>query len=238
MKLDILAIGIHPDDVELSCAGTLLKHIAQGKKVGILDLSQGELGSRGSGEIRLVESANAAKILGVAVRENLGFADGFFTNDKAHQLEIIKVIRKYQPTIILSNAPSDRHPDHGRASKLISDACFYSGLIRIETQMEDVCQDKWRPQAIYNYIQDRYIDPDFVVDVSAYMDTKIAAIKAYASQFHNPDSTEPETPISGEKFFDFIKARMMTFGRDIGVDYAEGFVAERVVGVEDITQLK
>ena len=222
MKLDILAIGIHPDDVELSCAGTLLKHIAQGKKVGILDLSQGELGSRGSGEIRLVESANAAKILGVAVRENLGFADGFFTNDKAHQLEIIKVIRKYQPTIILSNAPSDRHPDHGRASKLISDACFYSGLIRIETQMEDVCQDKWRPQAIYNYIQDRYIDPDFVVDVSAYMDTKIAAIKAYASQ----------------KFFDFIKARMMTFGRDIGVDYAEGFVAERVVGVEDITQLK
>ena len=238
MKLDILAIGIHPDDVELSCAGTLLKHIAQGKKVGILDLSQGELGSRGSGEIRLVESANAAKILGVAVRENLGFADGFFTNDKAHQLEIIKVIRKYQPTIILSNAPSDRHPDHGRASKLISDACFYSGLIRIETQLDDANQDKWRPQAIYNYIQDRYIDPDFVVDVSAYMDTKIAAIKAYASQFHNPDSTEPETPISGEKFFDFIKARMMTFGRDIGVDYAEGFVAERVVGVEDITQLK
>ena len=238
MKLDILAIGIHPDDVELSCAGTLLKHIEQGKKVGILDLTQGELGSRGSGKLRLVEAANAAKILGISVRENLGFADGFFTNDKTHQLEIIKIIRKYQPTVILSNAPSDRHPDHGRASKLISDACFYAGLLKVETTLNGVNQEKWRPKAIYNYIQDRYLNPDFVVDVTPFVATKIESIKAYASQFHNPTSTEPETPISGAKFFDFIKARMMTFGRDIGVDYAEGFIAERVVGVEDIMTLK
>lgn len=238
MKLDILAIGIHPDDVELSCSGTLLKHIAQGKKVGILDLSQGELGSRGSGELRLVEAANAAKILSVSVRENLGFADGFFTNDKEHQLEIIKMIRKYQPDIILANAPSDRHPDHGRASDLISEACFYAGLLKIETQLDGDNQEKWRPKAVYYYIQDRYLKPDFVVDVTEHVPTKIASIKAYASQFYDPNSTAPETPISGEKFFDFIKARMMTYGRDIGVDYAEGFVAERVVGVEDITLLK
>jgi len=238
MKLDILAIGIHPDDVELSCGGTILKHIALGKKVGVLDLSQGELGSRGSGELRLVEADNSAKILGVSVRENLGFADGFFINDKAHQIEIIKILRKYQPTIVLSNAPTDRHPDHGRASSLISDACFYSGLIKVETEINGMQQEKWRPEAIYNYIQDRYIKPDFVVDVSPFVDEKILAIKAYASQFYDPTSNEPDTPISGEKFFDFIKSRMMQFGRDIGVDYAEGFVAERTVGVKDLTQLK
>ena len=237
MKLDILAIGVHPDDVELSCSGTLLKHIAQGKKVGILDLSHGELGSRGSGDLRLIEAENSAKILGVAVRENLGFADGFFMNDKAHQIEIIKILRKYQPDIVLANAPKDRHPDHGRASQLISEACFYSGLVKIETQLEGEGQELWRPKAVYHYIQDRFLKPDFVVDVSAFVDQKMEAIMAFSSQFYNPDSDAPETPISSEKFLDFIKARMANFGRDISVDYAEGFTVERVVGIEDLTQL-
>lgn len=238
MKIDILAIGVHPDDVELSCAGTILKHVAQGKTVGILDLTIGELGSRGSGELRLIEADNAGKVLGVKFRENIGLADGFFENDKESQIEIIKIIRKYQPEVVLANAIKDRHPDHGRASKLISDACFYSGLIKIETELEGVKQEKWRPKAVYHYIQDRFLKPDFVVDVTPFVDKKIEAIKCFSSQFFNPNSTEPQTPISGEQFFDFIKGRMMQFGREIGVDYAEGFTAERYVGVEDITLLK
>lgn len=238
MKLDILAIGVHPDDVELSCSGTILKHLAQGKKVGILDLTIGELGSRGSGELRLIEANNAAKVLGVSVRENIGLADGFFRNDKESQLEIIKIIRKYQPTVVLANAVSDRHPDHGRASKLISEACFYSGLIKIETALNGMNQENWRPKAVYHYIQDRFIKPDFVVDVSDFVDKKIEAIQCFSSQFFDPKSTEPTTLISGEEFFDFIKARMMQYGREIGVKYAEGFTAERYVGVEDILSLK
>ncbi len=238
MKIDILAIGVHPDDVELSCTGTILKHIAQGKKVGILDLTIGELGSRGSGELRLVEAANSAKLLGVEFRENIGLADGFFENDKESQLAIIKMIRKYQPEVVLANAVRDRHPDHGRASKLISDACFYSGLLKIETKLEGEQQTHWRPKAVYHYIQDRLIKPDFVVDVSEFVDKKIASIQCFSSQFYNPESKEPATPISGEEFFDFIKGRMMQFGREIGVDYAEGFTAERYIGVEDLLQLK
>lgn len=238
MKLDILAIGVHPDDVELSCSGTLLKHIAQGKKVGILDLTIGELGSRGSGELRLIEAKNAAKVLGVSVRENIGLADGFFTNDKESQLEIIKIIRKYQPEVVLANAITDRHPDHGRASKLISEACFYAGLLKIETELEGIIQEKWRPKAVYHYIQDRFIKPDFVVDVTDFVDKKIEAIQCFSSQFYDPKSDEPTTPISGEEFFDFIKARMMQYGREIGVKYAEGFTAERYVGVEDLLKLK
>ena len=238
MKLEILAIGVHPDDVELSCAGTLLKHIELGKKVGILDLTHGELGSRGNGELRLIEAANSAKILGISIRENLGFADGFFKNDQAHLLQIIKIIRKYQPNIVLANTPTDRHPDHGRASQLISEACFYAGLLKIETELDGVKQNFWRPKAVYHYIQDRYLQPDFVVDVTNFVDKKMEAILAFSSQFYNPDSYAPETPISSKKFLDFIKARMSTFGRDINVDYAEGFKVERVVGVEDITQLK
>jgi len=237
LKLDILAIGVHPDDVELGCSGTILKHIAQGKKVGILDLTQGELGSRGSAELRLVEAANAAKILGVVARENLGYADGFFKNDKEHQLGIIEIVRKYQPDVVLANAPKDRHPDHGRASQLISEACFYSGLLKIETELAGEKQAHWRPKAVYHYIQDRYLKPDFVVDVSAYVDKKMEAIMAFSSQFYNPVSDEPKTPISGEDFLNSVKARMIGLGRDIGVDYAEGFVVERVVGVEDITSL-
>lgn len=238
MKIDILAIGVHPDDIELSCAGTILKHIAQGKTVGILDLTIGELGSRGSGALRLVEAENAGKVLGVKFRENIGLADGFFENNKESQLEIIKIIRKYQPEVVLANAESDRHPDHGRASKLISDACFYSGLIKIETELDGVKQDKWRPKTVYHYIQDRFLKPDFVVNVTPFVDQKIEAIKCFSSQFFDPNSTEPQTPISGEQFFDFIKGRMMQFGREIGVDYAEGFTAERYIGVEDIMELK
>jgi len=238
MKIDILAIGVHPDDVELSCAGTILKHIAQGKTVGILDLTIGELGSRGSGALRLIEADNAGKVLGVKFRENIGLADGFFENDKESQLEIIKIIRKYQPEVVLANAITDRHPDHGRASKLISDACFYSGLIKIETELEGIKQDKWRPKAVYHYIQDRFLKPDFVVDVTPFVDKKIEAIKCFSSQFFDPNSKEPQTPISGEQFFDFIKGRMMQFGREIGVDYAEGFNAERYIGVEDIMGLR
>lgn len=238
MKLDILAIGVHPDDIELSCSGTILKHIAQGKKVGILDLTIGELGSRGSGEIRLIEAANAAKVLGVSVRENIGLADGFFRNTKESQLEIIKIIRKYQPKVILANAVSDRHPDHGRASKLISEACFYSGLVKIETELDGEKQEKWRPIAVYHYIQDRFIEPDFVVDVTDFVAKKIEAIQCFSSQFYNPNSDEPQTPISGEYFLEFIGARMMQYGREIGVKYAEGFTAERYVGVEDLLKLK
>lgn len=238
MKLDILAIGVHPDDVELSCSGTILKHIAQGKKVGILDLTIGELGSRGSGELRLIEAKNAAKVLGVEVRENLGLADGFFRNDKESQAEIIKIIRKYKPEIVLANAIKDRHPDHGRASKLISEACFYAGLIKIETSLNGINQDKWRPTAVYYYIQDRFIKPDFVVDVTAFVDKKIEAIQCFKSQFFDPNSNEPKTPISGEEFLDFIKARMMQYGREINVKYAEGFTSEKYIGVEDLLTLK
>lgn len=238
MKLDILAIGVHPDDVELGCSGTILKHISQGKKVGILDLTKGELGSRGNAGLRLVEAEKSAKILGVLVRENLGFTDGFFEKNKENQLEIIKILRKYQPDIILANAPKDRHPDHGRASKLVSDACFYSGLVKIETELHGEKQVLWRPKAVYHYIQDRFLKPDFVIDVSDHVDKKIDAIMAFGSQFYNPDSNEPETPISSKKFLEFIKARMANFGRDINADFAEGFTVDRVIGVEDITQLK
>jgi N-acetylglucosamine malate deacetylase 1 len=238
MKLDVLAIGVHPDDVELGCSGTILKLIAEGKKVGVIDLTRGELGSRGNAELRLEEAANSAKILGLAIRENLGFADGFFENNKEHQLKIIKVIRKYQPDVVLCNAPKDRHPDHGRASQLVSEACFYSGLVRIETNLDGENQELWRPKAVYHYIQDRFLKPDFVVDVSEHLDKKMEAIMTFSSQFYNPDSDMPETPISSKKFLDFVKARMANFARDINADYAEGFTSERVIGVEDITQLK
>lgn len=238
MKLDILAIGVHPDDVELSCAGTILKEIAQGKKVGILDLCHGELGTRGSGPLRLKEAEAAAKILGVETRENLGMSDGFFSNDKEHQIAIARIIRKYQPEIVLANAVKDRHPDHGRAAKLIADACFYSGLRKIETEMDGKSQEAWRPKAIYHYIQDYFIEPDFVVDISPYVDTKIKAIKAFESQFYNPNSTEPESPISVANLFDFLKGRMSQMGRYIGADYGEGFTVNRPSGVNSLFDLK
>jgi bacillithiol biosynthesis deacetylase BshB1 len=237
MKLDILAIGVHPDDVELSATGTLLKAISQGKKVGILDLTSGELGTRGSGELRLIEAANSAKVQGIDIRENLGMADGFFQNDKAHQLQIAQILRKYQPDIVLSNAIEDRHPDHGRANRLISEACFYSGLVKVETFLEGEKQQPWRPRAIYNYIQDRYLDPDFVVDITPYIETKLEAIMTFSSQFYDPNSKEPESPISSENFIKHIKGRWANFGRLINVEYAEGFTVERPIGIDDITKL-
>lgn len=234
MKLDILAIGVHPDDIELSCSGTILKHIALGKKCGILDLTSGELGTRGSGELRLEEASNSAKILGVSMRDNLRMADGFFQNDKEHQLQIIKKIREYQPEVILCNAIFDRHPDHGRSAALVSEACFYSGLIRIETQLNSVNQQSWRPKAVYHYIQDRQVKPDFVVDITDFLEKKMEAIQAFKSQFYNPDSKEPESPISMKNFFDLVKGKMRTLGRDAGFEYAEGFTVERTIGVKNL----
>jgi bacillithiol biosynthesis deacetylase BshB1 len=238
MKLDILAIGVHPDDIELSCAGTILKEIAAGKKVGVLDLTHGELGTRGSGPLRLIEAANSAKILGLSCRENVGLADGFFINDQENILPIVEILRKYQPDIILSNAPKDRHPDHGRASKLTSDACFYSGLRKVETKMNGEIQDAWRPKSIYNYIQDRFIEPDFVVDITPFLKTKMESIKAFSSQFYTPGSDEPESPLTMKNFFEYVESRMIDMGRYIQVDYAEGFLMERPAGVESLTDLR
>ncbi len=238
MKLDILAIGVHPDDVELSCAGTLLKHIAAKKKVGILDLTKGELGTRGSAEIRTKEAKRAAKILGVSVREQLDLADGFFANDKESQLKIIGIIRKYQPEIVLCNAISDRHPDHGRSAKLAADACFYSGLTKIDTKQGKKSQQAWRPKAVYHYIQDNFIKPDLVIDITKFVDKKMEAIHAYESQFYNPDSKEPSTAISGPEFLELVKAKHLIFGRYINVLYAEGFTVDRPVGVKSLLDLK
>lgn len=237
MKVNILAIGVHPDDVELSCSGTILKHIEMGYTVGILDLTKGELGTRGNAETRLLEAKKAAEILGVSFRINAGFSDGFFKNDEAHQKELIKFIRKCKPEIIFANAVSDRHPDHGRAAALISEACFYSGLSKIETFFENEKQEAWRPRAVYHYVQDRFLKPDFVVDVSKYVEIKMKAIEAFSSQFYNPNSTEPETPISSKEFYNLILNRMATLGRDINCAYAEGFTVERTAGINNLIDL-
>ncbi|TXD49073.1 bacillithiol biosynthesis deacetylase BshB1 [Polaribacter sp. IC073] len=237
MKLDILAFGAHPDDVELGCGATITKEVSLGKKVGIIDLTRGELGTRGSGELRIIEANNAAKIMGVAVRENLGFADGFFTNDKEHQLEIIKMIRKYKPEMVLCNAIDDRHIDHGKGSKLVSDACFLSGLLKIETEVAGEQQEKWRPKQVYHYIQWKNIEPHFVVDVTGFIDKKTDAVLAYSSQFYDPKSSEPETPITSKNFIESINYRARDLGRLIGVEYAEGFTSERYVAVENLSKL-
>ena len=237
MKLDILAFGAHPDDVELGCGATIAKEISLGKKVGIVDLTRGELGTRGSADLRAIEANNAADILGVSVRENLGFADGFFTNNQKHQLEIIKMIRKYQPEIVLCNAIEDRHIDHGKGSSLVSDACFLSGLLKIETELEGKQQEKWRPKNVYHYIQWKNIEPHFVVDVTGFMTQKIASVFAYSSQFYDPTSNEPETPITSKNFTDSINYRAKDLGRIIGVDFAEGFTSERYVAVENLSKL-
>lgn len=237
MKLDILAFGAHPDDVELGCGATLAKEISLGKKVGIVDLTRGELGTRGSAEIRDEEARKAAEILGVTVRENLRFRDGFFVNDEAHQLEIIKMIRKYRPEIVLCNAIDDRHIDHGKGSKLVSDACFLSGLRRIETEVEGKAQEAWRPKVVYHYIQWKNITPDFVVDVTGFIDKKVEAIRAYGSQFYEPGSEEPVTPIATKNFLDSLHYRSQDLGRLIGTDYAEGFTAERYLAVNSLENL-
>lgn len=237
MNVDILAIGVHPDDVELSCSGTLLKHMAAGYTVGILDLSRGELGTRGTTEIRKAEAEAAAKILGVEFRENLRIADGFFDNDREHQILVIRKIREFRPKIVICNAVSDRHPDHGRAAKLVSESCFYAGLRKIETDMWGKKQDAWRPKAVYHYIQDRMIKPDLIVDITPFMEKKLEAIKAFASQFYDPNSTEPASPISSKEFLDSVVAKMRTFGREIQVEFAEAFTVERAIGVDDLLKL-
>lgn len=237
MKLDILAFGAHPDDVELGSGATIAKEVALGKKVGIIDLTRGELGTRGSAEIRDKESSNAAKILGAAFRENLKFADGFFINDKKHQLEIIKKIRQYKPDIVLCNTIKDRHIDHGKGSDLVSDACFLSGLAKIETEFNGEKQQHWRPSKVYHYMQWNNVTPDFVMDVTGYMDIKMQSILAYASQFYDPNSKEPETPITSKNFLDSVTYRAKDLGRLVGVEYAEGYSVERLVAVDNLSKL-
>ena len=238
MKLDILAFGAHPDDVELGCSGTIAKEISLGKKVGIVDLTRGELGTRGSVEIRNSESANAATILGVLVRENLDMRDGFFQNNEENQMKIIGMIRKYQPEIVICNAIQDRHIDHGKGSKLVSNACFLSGLRRIETVVEGEIQNAWRPKVVYHYIQWENISPDFVVDITGFIDKKMDAILAYSSQYYDPKSKEPESPITSKNFLDSVKYRAQDLGRIVGVDFAEGFTVERYLAVNSLGDLK
>jgi bacillithiol biosynthesis deacetylase BshB1 len=237
MKLDILVFGAHPDDVELSCSGTIMAEIAKGKKVGIADLTRGELGTRGSSEIRMNEALDAASIMNIEIRENLEMADGFFMNDEAHQKKIITSIRKYQPEIVLCNAPADRHPDHGRAADLVYTAAFLSGLIKIETSENSSLQKAWRPKYVFNYIQDKYFHPDFVVDISDVFEKKIEAIKAYKTQFFNPELKEPETYISSPEFLESIIYRSKMFGKLIGVKYAEGFISKKTIGLKSFDDL-
>jgi bacillithiol biosynthesis deacetylase BshB1 len=237
MKLDILVIAAHPDDAELGCSGTIAAQVAKGYKVGIVDLTQGELGTRGTPETRLQEASDAAKILGLSARENLGFKDIYFKDDEFHQMELIKVIRKYQPEIVLANAVTDRHPDHGKGSSLASNACFMSGLRKIETQWNGALQQAWRPKFVYHYIQNNYIQPDFIVDISAYWDVKVSSILAFKSQFYDPESKEPASFISSPEFLPFIESRARELGHRIMATYGEGFTVERCLGVSDLFDL-
>jgi bacillithiol biosynthesis deacetylase BshB1 len=237
MKLDILAFAAHPDDVELSASGTLLHYAAQGKKIGIIDLTEGELGTRGTIADRYAESAAAGKLMGLTVRKNLNMGDGFFEINEENKRKIVEQIRIHQPEIVFANCLNDRHPDHGRGGKLVSDACFLAGLRKIETIVDGVSLAPHRPRLVLHYIQDHYIHPDIVMDVTPFMEQKIEVIKAFRSQFFDPTSTEPTTPISGEEFFQFIKGRMMQYGRPIGVDYAEGFTVTRILGTKDLFDL-
>ena len=238
MKVDILAFGAHPDDIELGCGGSLAKAVTQGKKVGLIDLTQGELGTRGSVEIRKQEATEAAKLLNASFRKNLGFRDGFFVNDEAHQLEVIKTIRAHQPKIVLCNAIDDRHIDHAKGSQLVSDACFLSGLKKIVTKdNEGNTQPAWRPAQVYHYIQWKEITPDFVLDISEYIDKKLEVIQAYSSQFYDKESKEPSTPISSKNFFESVRYRAKNFGRLAGVDAAEGFTVERTPLIMNFDQL-
>ena len=237
MKLDILAIGAHPDDVELGCGATLAKEVAGGKMAGIIDLTRGELGTRGSAEIRDQEAAKAAQVLGIEVRENLGFRDGFFVNDETHQLALIQMIRKYRPETVLCNSLRDRHIDHSKGSKLVSDACFLSGLRKIKTEYDGVEQEAWRPKLVYHYIQWENLVPDFVVDVTGFIQIKLDAVLAYSSQFYDPSSKEPVSPISSKNFLESVEYRAKDLGRLIGKEYAEGFNVERFVAVDRLGDL-
>ena len=239
LKLDILVMAVHPDDAELGCSGTILKEISIGRKVGILDFTRGELGTRGSAEIRDQEAAESSKIMGLSARENLAFRDGFFNNDEEHQIKIVEVIRRYQPDIVLANAIDDRHPDHGRASKLAVDACFLSGLRKIPTfEKNGSPQKEWRPKQLLHYIQDRYIEPDFVIDITDFWELKEQAIRAFKSQFFDPNSSDPSSYISSPEFLDFIESRSREMGHKIGVKYGEGFTSYRTLGVNSVFDLK
>ncbi len=238
MKLDILVFAVHPDDAELGCSGTILKHIALGKKVGIVDFTRGELGTRGSAEIRDQEAADSAEILGLHARENLRFRDGFFKNDEQHQLEVVKMVRKYQPEIILTNSLFDRHPDHGRAGDLANDAIFLSGLIRIETEIDGVKQEAWRPRLVLQYIQDRYIKPDIIVDISDFIEQKEKSIRAFKTQFDSPDESQPQTYISSPEFMESVMGRARELGKQIGAKYGEGFTSRKLLGVDDLFDLR
>ncbi|WP_194775591.1 bacillithiol biosynthesis deacetylase BshB1 [Pararhodonellum marinum] len=237
MKLDILVIAAHPDDAELSCSGTIAAHVAKGYKVGILDLTQGEMGTRGTPEIRLKEAEEAGKILNISMRRNAGFRDVFFTDDENHQIQIAQIIRQYRPEIVLANAVTDRHPDHGKGGKLASLACFVSGLRRVETFHDGESQAPWRPKYLYHFIQNNYIKPDFVVDISSYWEQKLESIKAFKSQFYDPENKEPESFISSSEFMDFVEARAKEFGHSINVKYGEGFTVEKMIGVNDLFDL-
>ncbi|MGY4537665.1 bacillithiol biosynthesis deacetylase BshB1 [Mucilaginibacter sp. UYNi724] len=240
MKLDILVLPVHPDDAELGCAGTILKHIKLGHKVGVVDLTRGELGTRGSAEIRDMEAAKAAEILGLTIRENLAIPDGFFTNTREYQLKVIAAIRKFQPEIVITNAYQDRHPDHGRANELVEASAFLSGLRRIETFEDGQLQEPWRPTQVLHFIQDRYIKPDIIVDVTEFWDTKIESIYAYGSQFHNPDynEDEPQTYISSPDFIEQINGRGREFGKSINTKYGEGFTSRKILGVDNLFDLR
>lgn len=237
MKVDILAFGAHPDDIELGAGGTLIAHIHQGKRVGLIDLTYGELGSRGNKEIRLQEAARAREIIGAVARMNLGMADGFFQNDEKHQKEIIRIIRHFKPEIVICNAPTDRHPDHGRAAQLVSDACFYAGLTKISTQWVGKYQDAWRPRMILHYIQYYDLKPTILVDISQFIDLKMQAVKAHQSQFYDPNSKEPQTLISQPEFLDNVINRAAYYGQYIGAKYAEGFITQRIPGVNNLFDL-
>jgi len=237
MKLDLLVFAAHPDDAELACSGTILKYTSEGKKVGVVDLTQGELGTRGNAQLRAQEAAASAEILGLAIRENLGLRDGFFLNDEINRLKVIEAIRKYQPEIVLANALSDRHPDHGRASELINDAVFLSGLTKIETQLDVQGQKPWRPRLLLHYIQDRYIQPDILIDITPYWEQKLASIRAFRSQFFDPKSTEPDTYISSPDFLNALEARCREFGKAIQATYAEGFTSKKLLGVKSLFDL-
>lgn len=239
-KLDILVLPVHPDDAELGCAGTVLKHIALGKKVGIVDLTRGELGTRGSAEIREKEAEKAGKILGLAVRENLGIPDGLFQNIPAYQLKVIEVIRRYQPDIIITNAYHDRHPDHGRANELVETSAFLAGLRKIETSHNGETQEAWRPNMVLHFIQDRYIEPDILIDVTDFWDKKIESVLAYGSQFFNPEwnEDEPQTYISSPEFIKIVEGRAMEFGKSIQARYAEGFTSRKLLGVDNLFSLR
>ena len=240
MKLHILAIGVHPDDLELGCAGTLINHVRMGQAVGALDLTRGELGTRGTPELRLEEAADAAKTMGLALRENAGMRDGFFVNDEAHQLSLIRYIRKYRPEIVIANALADRHPDHGRAGKLIADACFLAGLRKIETQVDGTAQEAWRPKRVFHMIQDRFTEPTVIVDISESFEAKMQAVRCYKSQFHHeeaPNADEPVTYISKQDFLKNIENRHSLLGKRIGVRYGEGFICENLPGIANLDQL-